>query len=398
MYFASKKPRRAGHLGSAALTLAVTLSLAGGLTATSAFAAEPDTADVAPAATHVSPFVWSDVTADNDADPIDCAIGPTVSGKHVTGITYTITVGDKALTTQPGEDDSWIANFGWGETVMVTASADEGYEFADYDQTKWEFTAPAHNAVCVGDQLRATEEQKADLQRAIDTKTFGHTEYREAEYTPDSWQTFVAELADIRQILDNADVTNDDIIDAWDRLYDAAFELEFADEEDPDAPLPQDELPTSDELAALGNAVDAATKSTPGKPAPLEKDYTAKSWQTFAAALADAQQVLETAHKGQAPATAVRAATDALTKAQAALKAKPQHSDTTTNGSTDAEKPGSAPDAQPQSDSIAPTVQPMSPMSPQLTDTGSNAGLLSLGAVTLLALGGASVSLARKQR
>ncbi|MGJ4116698.1 hypothetical protein ACN4D0_06760 [Corynebacterium macclintockiae] len=71
-------------------------------------------------------------------DPASCEEPPYVEVAKTEGVKYTVTVGDKEL--QPNAEGKYI--YGFGETVVVKATALDGYKIADGAVTEWTWTAP----------------------------------------------------------------------------------------------------------------------------------------------------------------------------------------------------------------------------------------------------------------
>ncbi len=71
-------------------------------------------------------------------DPASCDVAPYVKVTETEGVKYTVTVGDKEL--QPNSEGEYV--YGFGETVVVKATALDGYKIADGAVTEWTWTAP----------------------------------------------------------------------------------------------------------------------------------------------------------------------------------------------------------------------------------------------------------------
>ena len=71
-------------------------------------------------------------------DPASCEEPPYVKVDKTEGVKYTVTVGDKEL--QPNAEGKYV--YGFGETVVVKATALDGYKIADGAVTEWTWTAP----------------------------------------------------------------------------------------------------------------------------------------------------------------------------------------------------------------------------------------------------------------
>ena len=138
---------------------------------------------------------------------------------------------------------------------------------------------------------------KEALQQAIEA----NADKVEDDYTETSWADFAKALADAKDIFDKADATQAEVDAATEALTKAADALETKP------------APVVVNKDALKQAIDAATDK-------VEEDYTETSWADFAKALADAKDVFDKADATQAE---VDAATEALTKAAAALETKP---------------------------------------------------------------------------
>ena len=138
---------------------------------------------------------------------------------------------------------------------------------------------------------------KTELKNAIEA----NADKAEEDYAAESWKDFADALAAAKDVLADADATQDEVDNAAKALTAAAAALEKKQE------------PVVVNKAALEQAVSDNEDK-------VETDYTAESWKPFAEALAAAQDVLADADATQ---DEVDAAAAALTKAAAALETKP---------------------------------------------------------------------------
>ena len=148
-----------------------------------------------------------------------------------------------------------------------------------------------------GEEPEPVVVDKTALKNAIEA----NADKAEEDYTAESWKDFADALATAKDVLADNDATQDEVDNAAKTLTSAAAALEEKPE------------PVVVNKAALEQAVSDNEDK-------VETDYTAESWKPFAEALAAAQDVLANADATQ---DEVDAATAALTKAAAALEAKP---------------------------------------------------------------------------
>ncbi|MDD7466209.1 MAG: discoidin domain-containing protein, partial [Actinomycetaceae bacterium] len=71
-------------------------------------------------------------------DPASCEVAPFVQLTLAEGVVYTVRVGDRVLTP----DENGRVAYGYGETVIVSATALEGYVLPEGAQSEWTWTAP----------------------------------------------------------------------------------------------------------------------------------------------------------------------------------------------------------------------------------------------------------------
>lgn len=93
------------------------------------------------------PGAMSNVTP-GASDPANCDTKPSVQLTLVDGVVYTVKVGDKVLTP----DVNGRVEYGYGETVTVTAQARDGFALPQGEQMKWEWTAPTRAELQCGSE------------------------------------------------------------------------------------------------------------------------------------------------------------------------------------------------------------------------------------------------------
>ncbi len=142
------------------------------------------------------------------------------------------------------------------------------------------------------------EADKAELKAAIENVG---KDLVESDYSKDSWSALVAAVEAGQKVVDNVEATDDEVEAAAKAIADARAAL---------APNPQ---------ISLKESIEAAEKLT-------ESDYTATSWKSFSAVLADAKKVNADASATDAQ---VMAAAEALADAKKALVHAPTTNDTT---------------------------------------------------------------------
>lgn len=148
-----------------------------------------------------------------------------------------------------------------------------------------------------------TEVNKAELQALYDANQGKQS----ADYTAESWKAFAEALKEAKAVLDQAESTQKEVNAAYAKLQKAIDALE------PYAPT----------VKADKSRLQACYEEHVGK---TPEGYTEKSWGIFAAALANAQKILE---KENAAQSEVDAAEIALKSAVAALEpVNPENPDT----------------------------------------------------------------------
>ncbi|MDY5854780.1 MAG: glycoside hydrolase N-terminal domain-containing protein, partial [Arcanobacterium sp.] len=71
-------------------------------------------------------------------DPASCEVAPFVQLTLTEGVVYTVRVGDRVLSP----DENGRVAYGYGETVIVSATALEGYVLPEGAQSEWTWTVP----------------------------------------------------------------------------------------------------------------------------------------------------------------------------------------------------------------------------------------------------------------
>lgn len=345
--------------------------------------------------------------------------------------TFTIT----ELLDKSGKT-GWTYTADTSELDAAIARIDaEGLDEADYTAASWKpFAAALANARKVSGRTGATTGEVSDalsglldareaLVRRADnaelTALIGRIEAEisagklaESTYTPAAWRSLEIALANAKEVAADADVTTDQIGEAYAQLEQRRKELD-------------DYLrPTAAEGKALLDEIANVT----GGNAPVESKYTEKSWAAFQAALKNAQMI---AYHSDSPTKAeVTEATERLAAATKALVERDNGGagnggdnggtgDNGTggdngaggnsgNGGTGGGDNGggdTGTDTKPDDQQPDPGKKPgkdpaKNPSKPDgdggLADTGSTAGMIALIAAGLIAAAGVSVALRRR--
>ncbi len=189
-------------------------------------------------------------------------------------ITYTSSDETVATVDENGE----VTILGTGETtITATAAGTENYEEASATYT-----------------LIVSETDKELLEAAIEAAD----SLDENDYTPESWEAFEKVLANAQAVLHDPDASEEDVKQATLDVMEAVADLVRSE--------PAGE--TVDKSDLLDEYAEAMQKN--------ESDYTPESWEPFAKALAEAQEVLldpsATEEDVEAAEEALKTATDNL--------------------------------------------------------------------------------------
>ena len=154
---------------------------------------------------------------------------------------YKVTVqsADETMGTVSGGGE-----FEKDETVTVTATAKDGYEFVNWTvdgaevSTDAAYTFTVTGKVNLTANFRKTEEQKPEKpsKDALKNALTEAKKLSEKDYTADSWKEFADALKNAQAVYDNEDATKEEIADAVKALKDAQDQLEKAQTEKPQKP------------------------------------------------------------------------------------------------------------------------------------------------------------------
>ena len=199
-----------------------------------------------------------------------------------------------------------------------------------------------------------------------------YAEYKEAEYTAESWKAFAQAYAGAREVKDDANAIQEAVDAAVEKLNAAANNLVKA------------ENPSTVNKEALTQALQKYAEYK-------EAEYTAESWKAFAQAYAGAREVNDNANATQ---EAVDAAVEKLNVAAKKLvKAEKP---------VDPEKPGKPenPDKPNKPETAEKPSKPEKPAKPGKVTTGlqTNTGILMVAGTLAIAGFGVLVALARRKR
>ena len=154
---------------------------------------------------------------------------------------YKVTVqsADETMGTVSGSGE-----FEKDETVTVTATAKDGYEFVNWTvdgaevSTDAAYTFTVTGKVNLTANFRKTEEQKPEKpsKDALKNALTEAKKLNEKDYTADSWKEFADALKNAQAVYDNEDATKEEIADAVKALKDAQAQLEKVQTEKPQKP------------------------------------------------------------------------------------------------------------------------------------------------------------------
>lgn len=95
----------------------------------------------------VTPAAHSNVEAGAE-DPVSCTIAPYANVTPIEGVHYTVTITDtngENRTATPDNDGR--VNYGYGETISITAKAESGYTFPANATSQWSWKAPTKGSL-----------------------------------------------------------------------------------------------------------------------------------------------------------------------------------------------------------------------------------------------------------